>query len=77
LRSSEFGKLHILAEESVLLEDARTPTEKEALAELFALLEDYAPSWYTEEHHTRALSALRDSGKQAYVARVQVRSVHP
>ena len=32
---------------------------KAALEELFALLEDYGPSWYTEEHHKRAMSALR------------------
>lgn len=31
----------------------------EVLVELFELLEEYAPSWYTEEHHDRALSALR------------------
>ena len=29
-----------------------------ALQELFELLEDYAPSWYTEEHHNRAAAAL-------------------
>ena len=28
------------------------------LRELFELLEDYAPMWYTEEHHNRAASAL-------------------
>lgn len=32
---------------------------KEALEELVALLEEYGPIWYTEEHHNRALSALR------------------
>ncbi len=26
---------------------------------LFDLLEDYAPSWYTEEHHKRIADALR------------------
>lgn len=30
-----------------------------ALRLLFDLLEEYAPSWYTEEHHTKALAALR------------------
>ena len=29
-----------------------------ALRELFELLEDYAPTWYTEEHHNRAAAAL-------------------
>ena len=27
--------------------------------ELFNLLEEYAPLWYTEEHHNRAVAALR------------------
>ena len=31
---------------------------KAALRELFELLEDYAPTWYTEEHHNRAAAAL-------------------
>jgi hypothetical protein len=30
-----------------------------ALRLLFDLLEAYAPSWYTEEHHNKALAALR------------------
>lgn len=32
-----------------------------ALAELFELLEEYAPSWYSEAHHNRAVRALRQS----------------
>jgi len=28
------------------------------LKELFELLEDYAPVWYTEENHNRAVAAL-------------------
>lgn len=28
------------------------------LEELFVLLEDYAPTWYTKEHHDRAIAAL-------------------
>ena len=31
----------------------------EVLRELFNLLEQYAPTWYTEEHHNRAVGALR------------------
>jgi hypothetical protein len=31
----------------------------EAFRELFNLLEEYAPPWYTEEHHNRAVAALR------------------
>lgn len=34
-------------------------TAKEALKELIELLETYGPVWYTEEHHKRAISALR------------------
>jgi hypothetical protein len=37
---------------------AGTPTAREVLEELFLLLEEYAPAWYTEEHHNRALAAL-------------------
>ena len=32
--------------------------KKSALAELFELLEEYAPAWYSEEHHNRAMQAL-------------------
>jgi hypothetical protein len=35
----------------------------EALAELYALLEGYAPTWYTLRHHERAESALRSMKK--------------
>ena len=31
----------------------------EVLQELLNLLEQYAPTWYTEEHRRRALTALR------------------
>ncbi len=30
-----------------------------ALTLLFGLLEDYSPSWYTEEHHKQVRAALR------------------
>lgn len=33
-------------------------TAKTVLEELFILLEDYAPTWYTKEHHDRAIAAL-------------------
>jgi hypothetical protein len=32
---------------------------REALKMLYDLLEEHAPSWYTEEHHDRAEAALR------------------
>lgn len=37
----------------------RRPEEPgNALEELFGLLEEYGPAWYTEEHHNRAVHAL-------------------
>jgi hypothetical protein len=39
--------------------EAVSPVDPMAvLAELFDLLEEYAPAWYTEEHHDRAVAAL-------------------
>jgi hypothetical protein len=38
--------------------DDGIPTTREVLEELFQLLEDYAPTWYTEKHHNRAVAAL-------------------
>ncbi len=32
---------------------------REVLKLVFDLLEDYAPSWYTKEHHDRIQAALR------------------
>ena len=32
---------------------------KEVFEELFKLMEQYAPAWYTEEHYNRAVIALR------------------
>ena len=31
----------------------------QAFLELFELLQEYAPIWYTEQHHNRALAAYR------------------
>jgi hypothetical protein len=76
LKISELGNGHTMADESVLLADTHPLTAKEALAELIELLEDYAPSWYTEEHHKRALAALHGAPKPSYVAKVGVRPVH-
>lgn len=40
-------------------QDLRSPSASEVLAELVELLEEYAPSWYTEEQHNRAMTALQ------------------
>jgi hypothetical protein len=43
-------------------QDSVRPTEASntriVLEELFTLLEDYAPVWYQQQHHDRALAAL-------------------
>lgn len=48
-------------------DDCETPSERkrlvQALSELRNLLEEYAPSWYTEKHHRKAESALRPKKK--------------
>ena len=36
----------------------KAPHTATVLEELFVLLEDYAPAWYTKEHHDRAVRAL-------------------
>jgi hypothetical protein len=36
----------------------RPANARVVLEELFRLLEDYAPAWYTEEHHNRIVAAL-------------------
>jgi len=43
---------------------------QDALKVLFDLLEEYAPSWYTEEHHSRTLSALEASAERRRQQRV-------
>jgi hypothetical protein len=54
--------------ESLERESNRSRQEQEevldALKMLFDLLEEYAPAWYTEEHHTQALSALQASAER-------------
>ena len=40
------------------LKQGRPATPEAVLEELFRLLEEYGPSWYTEEHHNRAVAAL-------------------
>jgi hypothetical protein len=39
------------------------PTPRAVLRELFDLLEEYAPVWYTEELHDRAKAALSSKGR--------------
>jgi hypothetical protein len=39
--------------------DSQFEIVAEAFFESFELLEEYAPVWYTEQHHKRALTACR------------------
>ena len=39
--------------------DSQFKIVAEAFLESFELLEEYAPRWYTEDHHQRALTAWR------------------
>ena len=41
----------------------RPATPRAVLQELFDLLEEYAPVWYTEELHDRAKAALASKDK--------------
>ena len=44
---------------TIISMDQRKPAAGNAvLRELFELLEDYAPAWYTEEHHNRLAAAI-------------------
>jgi len=47
--------------------EKKPPSERtrlvEVLSELHELLEDYSPTWYTEEHHLRLESALHAKKK--------------
>ena len=48
-----------LARNSFKLTDARNSTDpKVVLKEVFQLLEEYGPMWYTEELHNRMKTAL-------------------
>ena len=40
-------------------EEIQPVNPKEVFAELFELLEEYGPTWYTEDCHRRAVAALR------------------
>jgi hypothetical protein len=54
--------------ESLECDSDRVRQEQEqaldALKMLFDLLEEYAPAWYSEEHHRQALSALEASAER-------------
>ena len=47
---------------------------EQAFLELFKLLEQYAPVWYTEEHHNHAAAALRVLQEPRSLAKEAARS---
>ncbi len=52
---------------TIISMDQRQPaTGNAVLRELFELLQDYAPSWYTEELHNRAAAALGELAPQIH-----------
>jgi len=51
---SEFG----MEDCGVSVRGTASSAPSEVFRELFELLEEYAPAWYTEEHHNRAIAAL-------------------
>jgi CheY-like chemotaxis protein len=58
--------------------NTRTPENSHAvLRELVELLEEYAPTWYTEEHHDRAAAALGDSSVQSSPKTIFCRNTVP
>ncbi len=40
-------------------EDLKPVNSRAILEELFALLEEYGPSWYTQDHYDRLVAALQ------------------
>ena len=64
MSSTGFGKARLRPESkhgsgrSERQGETQRPSASEVLLELFNLLEQYAPSWYKEEHHNRAVAAL-------------------
>jgi hypothetical protein len=38
--------------------ERENPAPREVLEELFLLLEEFGPNWYTEKHHERVKAAL-------------------
>jgi hypothetical protein len=63
------GKTSLLSEqlEACSGEGKRPGADAIDLRDLYRLLEDYAPSWYTEEHHRRSKTGLGRAGEQGKV----------
>ena len=46
-------------DENNKLRDSEFEIVTQSFLELFELLQEYAPVWYTEQHHNRAVAAYR------------------
>jgi hypothetical protein len=67
-------KLATTAAKSALLmnrEGSGVETAPEILEELFDLLEEYGPLWYTEDHHNRATRALAEVARRRGLSLIQ------
>jgi hypothetical protein len=42
---------------------SENPEVREVLEELVVLLEEFGPTWYTEEHRKRAMAALQSGSR--------------
>lgn len=56
-RQSNLARLHKPATDPPDLQQ-KCLRLSEALKDLYELLEEYSPAWYTEEHHEKARAAL-------------------
>ena len=46
----------------ISLRQGTSATPEKVFEEIFNLLEDYGPAWYTQELHNRAVAALHERG---------------
>lgn len=58
----KFERLEAIGEEEKCSDHSnpQKPAAKVVLQELFELLEDYGPVWFTKENRARALAALQE-----------------
>lgn len=61
MNAGEYAASDVAATEPEEHKTALTPIA--VLRELFELLEDYAPTWYSEESHRRAETILKTDGR--------------
>jgi hypothetical protein len=57
--SQTLEKANSAQRKSISREPLQPVNPRTVFVELFELLEEYGPSWYTEEQHNRAVAAMR------------------